>query len=301
MRYGTGTMTDAPEFSHLPAAAARLGAVLARPKTVAIACVVALAGLGWAYLAVLIAGMGGDAAAMGPGMGALDALPRAVQAICRPGFGLAPHGGLAVLAPMWAAMTLAMMLPTAGPMILTYAEIAETAARKGERIVSPLVLAAGYAVVWLGFALAASLLQLLLTRLTLLNAGMASASSLFSGAVFIGAGAYQFTPAKHACLTQCQRPFPFFFTHWQTQPKGVFRLGLRQGLYCLGCCWAMMLVVFAVGAMNVVWMAGLGIAMTIEKIGSDRTFSHVVGVGLILAGLAFLASGFLAHWPPSGI
>ena len=111
-------------------------------------------------------------------------------------------------------------------------------------------------------------------------------SALFSGAIFIGAGLYQFTSLKHACLTQCQRPFPFFFAHWQTTPRGVFRLGLQQGLYCLGCCWAMMLVMFAVGVMNVVWMAALGIVMTVEKMLSGPRFSQAVGVALIAIGVA---------------
>ena len=282
-------MTQAPDFSHLPAPSACLASALARPKAVALGCVVVLAALGWLTLAWLTAGMGGS------GSGLAGMLPASLQALCQPSFGTAAPGGIVLL--MWGAMTLAMMLPTAGPMILTYAEIAETAAKNGERIVSPLVLAAGYGLVWAGFAGAASLLQLALTRLALLDSAMASASGLFSGAIFLAAGIYQFTPLKHACLTQCQRPFPFFFAHWQTTAHGVFRLGLKQGLYCLGCCWAMMLVMFAVGTMNVVWMAGLGIVMAIEKIGSGRTFSHVVGGGLILGGVAFLLTAFTAHWP----
>jgi len=260
--------------------------------------VIALAALGWLYLALTVADMGGAGRALGPGMGVLDSLPRTVQAICRPLFGESvPAHGVALIALMWAAMTLAMMLPTAGPMILTYAEIADTAARKGERIVSPLVLAAGYMVMWLGYAVAATVAQVAFTRLALLDTGMTSASVLFSGAVFVAAGAYQFTPLKHACLTQCQRPFPFFFANWQTTAKGVFRLGIRQGLYCLGCCWAMMLVMFAVGVMNVVWMAGLGIVMTVEKIGSGRRFSHAVGAALIVAGIMMVGGAFAAHWP----
>src|SRR5207248_1390155 len=112
-----------------------------------------------------------------------------------------------------------------------YAEIAETAARKGERIASPLVLTAGYVAVWLGVAAGLSALQLILGRLSLLDPAMASASPLFSGAVFIGTGVYQFSALKHACLTQCQHPLPFFFANWTGEPRGVFRLGLRQGLY----------------------------------------------------------------------
>jgi predicted metal-binding membrane protein len=281
-------MTDTPDFSHLPTAAARLGAVVARPKMIAVGCVVLLTGLGWLTLAWLMARMGGA-----------NGLPVPLQALCTPLIGR--DTPVALIALMWAAMTLAMMLPTAGPMILTYAEIAETAARKGERIVSPLVLAVGYGLVWAGFALMATFAQLVLMRLALIDAGMGSPSALLSGAIFIGAGLYQFTPLKHACLTHCQRPFPFFFAHWQTTAKGVFRLGFRQGVYCLGCCWAMMLLMFAVGVMNVVWMAALGIVMTIEKIGSGRTFSHALGAAMILAGLVFVAAAFGAHWPDAAV
>jgi predicted metal-binding membrane protein len=272
-----------------------LASAFARPKLIAVGCVVALAALGWLYLALAIADMAGPVA---PGVGVLGGLPRAVQTLCRPLFGESvPVQGVLLIALMWGAMTLAMMLPTAGPMILTYAQIADTAARKGERIVSPAVLAAGYTVMWFAYAVVATVAQLAFTKLALMDGGMASASTLFSGAIFIAAGVYQFTPLKHACLTQCQRPFPFFFANWQTTPKGVFRLGVQQGLYCLGCCWAMMLVMFAVGVMNVVWMAGLGIVMTIEKIGSGRRFSQAVGFVLILAGIAFVAGAFAAHWP----
>ena len=245
-------------------------------------CVIALTGLGWLALGLMVSGMG------------------AFETLCRP---MALPGaawsvsGFAIVALMWGAMTLAMMLPSAAPMILTYAEIADTAARKQERIVSPFTLAAGYTVVWLGFAAVATLAQFLFTRAAWLDSGMASASGLFSGAIFIGAGVYQFSALKHACLTQCQSPFPFFFAHWQTTPRGVFRLGVQQGLYCLGCCWAMMLVMFAVGVMNVIWMAGLGVLMTIEKIGTGKRFTYALGVALIVAGAGFVLTAFAAHWP----
>ena len=93
----------------------------------------------------------------------------------------------------------------------------------------------------------------------------------------------------------------FFFTNWATTPRGVFRLGLKQGLFCLGCCWAMMAVMFAVGLMNVVWMAGLGIVMTLEKLGTGRAFTYTIGVVLIVAGVAFIITSFLAHWPVRAI
>ena len=264
------------ELPHLSPAASRLGAAFARPRVLAMVCVVVLAGLGWFTLGLHAAGV-------------LDAL-------CRPiaGGGAA---NVAVIAAMWAAMTLAMMLPSAAPMILTYAEIADTAARKNEPVVSPFVIAAGYTAVWFGFAAVATAAQLLLTRAALLDASMASASGLFSGAILIGAGVYQFSALKHACLTQCQHPFSFFFANWKTTPRGVFGLGVRQGLYCLGCCWAMMLVMFAVGVMNVIWMAGLGIVMAIEKIGTGKRFTPIVGGALIAIGIAFVLVAGVAHWP----
>lgn len=302
------TEHDDRDLVHLAPAARWLGAVVARPKWLAGLCVFALGSLGWLYLALLMSGMSGPGRALGPGMGVLDLVPRAVAALCQPAFGLRilhmPDGewgvaGFLVVALMWGAMTLAMMLPTAAPMIFTYAEIADTAARKGERIVSPFVLTAGYAAVWLGFAAAATLAQFGFTRIALLDANMASVSGLFSGTIFVAAGLYQFSALKHACLSQCQRPFPFFLAHWQTHRRGVFRLGLRQGLYCLGCCWAMMALMFAVGVMNVVWMALLGIVMAIEKMSGGHRFTHAVGVVLTCIGIAFAASAFVAHWPLS--
>ena len=268
------------DLPSLPRGEARLGALFARPKLLAVACIATLTALGWLAL------------------GALYAQASLLAVLCRPlAASLWDAGGFALVASMWAAMTLAMMLPSAAPMILTYAEIADTAARKGERVVSPFVLAAGYTLVWLGFAGAATLAQYVFTRVTLLDNGMQSTGGLFSGAIFIGAGIYQFSALKHACLKQCQSPFPFFFTNWATTPRGVFRLGVKQGLYCLGCCWAMMLVMFAVGVMNVIWMAALGVVMTLEKIDTGKSFTYFVGVALIVVGAAFLVSAFVAHWP----
>jgi predicted metal-binding membrane protein len=191
--------------------------------------------------------------------------------------------GFALVAAMWSAMTLAMMLPSAGPMILTYAEIAETAARKGERIVSPLAIAFGYTVVWLGFALVAATIQFLVAPLA-----ATSANKLFAGALFALAGLYQFTALKHACLSKCQQPFPFFFAHWQTKARGVFRLGLMQGVYCLGCCWALMLLMFATGTMNVLWMAVLGVVMTVEKMTKSAVFSRATGIVLLAIAAAIV-------------
>ncbi len=255
--------------------------LLSRPKPIALACIAVLAAAGWAALGLMLA----DTSLF--------------AALCRPSFGASsPDAAQAGLVfAMWCAMALAMMLPTAAPMILTYAELAGTAAEKREPAASPLVLAAGYVAVWFGAALLLTVLQLILMRVSLLDPAMASASPLFSGAVFIAAGLYQFSALKHACVTQCQHPFRFFFANWTAEPRGVFRLGLRQGLYCLGCCWAMMLLMFAVGVMNVAWMAALGAVMAVEKINTTTRFSRVLGAVFILAGAAFIVTSVVAHWP----
>ena len=307
-------MVPSTETPSAPGDTPALSRALRRPGTLTLASIACLVGLAWIYLGVMVGAAGRAAGAYGPGMGLfdlimagrLDAAGRTVvDVLCRPAFagmgepfGLPTGvGDLALVFLMWSAMAVAMMLPTAGPMVLTYAEIAEVAAAKRERVVSPLVLAAGYLAAWLGFAVAATALQWGLIRLALLDRGLVAASPLFSGAIFIGAGAYQFSGLKHACVTVCQRPFPYLFAHWSAEPRAVLRQGLAQGLYCLGCCWAMMLMMFAVGVMNVVWMAGLGAVMAVEKTTRTVRFGHAVGVILITIGAAFVVSSVVEHWP----
>jgi predicted metal-binding membrane protein len=270
-------------FHHLSPAAAGLLATLLRPRAIAIACLVAIAGAGWIWLGIL--------AARTPAAGGfLDLL----AALCRPG---ASAGSWSADLPpailMWSAMALAMMLPTAAPMILTYADIAESAAAKGEPIVSPFVLVAGYCAVWLGFAAAAASLQVLVIGALVPPDAPPAAAAWLAGAVFLAAGLYQFSALKQACLSACRQPFPFFFANWKTTARGVFGLGLRQGLHCLGCCWAMMLLMLAGGAMNALWMAALGAAMTIEKLTTTQRFSRAVGVVLVAAGIGFVLAGLV--------
>lgn len=267
MRYRFAVTDFATEhvLTQLSATETRLSGALSQPKRIALGCVAALTGLGWLAVGLMSA-----------------ASPLNWQALCQPS-AAGGVGELALTAPMWLAMTLAMMLPTAGPMILTYAEIAATAARKREAVVSPLVLTGGYVAVWFGFALAAAASQWMLSRAGLFDGG--SVGRLVGGMTFLIAGLYQFSALKQACLTMCQRPFPFFFSNWTTERSGVLRLGLLQGMLCLGCCWAMMLLMFALGTMNVVWMAALGVLMTIEKLSTTARFSEAMG-------LAFVAVGF---------
>src|SRR4029434_9355928 len=170
--------TSARVFGHLTPAAAGLGNIFSRPKAVVALYVVVLAGLAWLHLGVLLTGMEGYSGPFGflqAQCGSFDSLNWSVREAT-------------LVDSMWCAMTLAMMLPSAAPMILTYAEIADTAASKGERIVSPFVLAGGYATIWICFSLLVSIAQLACMRAGLLEPGMKSASGLFFGALLVSAG-----------------------------------------------------------------------------------------------------------------
>ena len=257
-------MTD-HDLGHLKPAEAFFGQALARPRL--ILCLVTLTAAGWIIVAL--------------------SSGHILHVLMPPSHGW-HTGDFVAAALMWGAMVLAMMLPSAAPMILTYAQIADTAARKGERIVSPFVLAAGYILVWLGFAIRAALLQGAMTRAALLDTVSASTHGALSGLLFVGAGLYQFSPLKHACLNQCQHPLPFFLANWTTTRFGIFRLGLRQGLYCLGCCWALMLLMFAVGVMNIVWLLILTLVIIAEKM--TTRFARPVGMLLIMIGVALAAT-----------
>ena len=267
MRYARA-MSDIArsELNFLPPVTARLARAAAQPRAIAAACVLALTALGWLYLGVMYA-QHADLFA----------------ALCQPS--AESDATVTLLIPMWSAMALAMMVPSASATILTYAEIADTAARKRIDVVSPVVIVAGYVAVWLGFALAASAAQLAIAQAGWLDPNAGKLGAYVSGVLFMLAGGYQFTTLKHACLRQCRNPFQFFFTNWQTTTRGVFRLGVKQGLYCLGCCGAAMLLMFALGVMNVVWMAALAVAMTVEKLANVKWLSHAYGVVLIGTGL----------------
>lgn len=192
------------------------------------------------------------------------------------------------LVVMWFLMAVATMLPSAAPMIRTYCEIADTARIKGEPVVHPLVLAAGYLSMWL----AASAV---FAALTLLVHAFASSVQMLdpvigptgAAALFV-AGLYQFSGLKEACLTKCKNPFSVLFSNWSVRPGRIFKLGMEQGMWCLGCCWALMLVMFAVGVMNVFWMALIGLFTLIEKQTAGRLPTRIAGVILLVWASALL-------------
>ena len=183
---------------------------------------------------------------------------------------------------MWALMAAAMMAPTALPAFATYEDLGRsTQVRFG-------ALVAGYLIVWLGFSLLAGGLQMALFGAGLVSAFGDSLSAWLSAGLLMIAGLYQFSPVKEACLSKCRAPLTFFMAHWD---EGPLRNGVRLGLVCLGCCWALMLLAFVGGVMNIAFMGLATLIMVIEKLPAyGRLLTRPLGAVLI-AGALFVALG----------
>ncbi|NKB53290.1 MAG: DUF2182 domain-containing protein [Rhizobiaceae bacterium] len=261
--------------------------------------------IAWLWLVFLAAGVsqavGPDA--VGPGMvfwrellakfdvsPADDSLLSFILKICAP---VSPGGlTLGVFLStflMWTAMSLAMMLPSAGAMIRTYADIADVAHDKGEKVVPLGILVAGYLSVWTGFALAMSLFQLLLIGAGLAGDPVFPLQGLVAGSILLLAGAYQFSGLKDACLRKCRNPFSILFARWSQSYADIFKLGADQGVFCLGCCWALMLVMLVVGTMNLAWMAFFTLFAILEKSGKGQVTSYFSGGILLVWGGLLIA------------
>jgi predicted metal-binding membrane protein len=196
---------------------------------------------------------------------------------------------LAVLL-MWAVMMVAMMLPSAAPTILLFAALTRTRAAA-----SPLPptagFAAGYVLLWGVFSLVATLAHMALEEAALVSSAMRTTTSVLNGLLLVAAGVYQWTALKHACLRNCRSPIHFVARHWRAGLGGAFRLGLFHGAYCVGCCWALMGLLFVGGVMNVAWVAALAVFVLLEKTTflGTRVGRGVSGVGLVAAGAIVLA------------
>ncbi len=186
---------------------------------------------------------------------------------------------------MWWVMMLAMMLPSAAPMILLFALVNRKQRTVGALFVPTGVFAAGYIVAWGGFSALAAGLQWSFERAALLSSMMAGTSALFGGALLIAAGIYQLTPLKQACLKHCRGPIQFITHHWRPGTFGAFRMGVEHGLFCLGCCWFLMGLLFVGGVMNLYWIIGLAVFVLLEKtIPAGHWLGRLTGVGLIAWG-----------------
>ena len=193
---------------------------------------------------------------------------------------------------MWVAMMAAMMVPASAPMIAMVATIGRNRRDRAAPYAPTAVFVAGYLAVWSGFSALATLAQWALEQAGVLDATMAGASPVFVGAVLLSAGLYQMTPLKARCLSQCRSPLGFLTMNWREGMAGAFGLGARHGAFCVGCCWALMALLFAAGVMNVFAIAALALLVLAERLLPwGERLARAVGIALTLAGLGALAVG----------
>ncbi|OWW20176.1 DUF2182 domain-containing protein [Noviherbaspirillum denitrificans] len=255
-------------------AAALLERVLRRERLVTLAGLATVVALSWAYLL----GGAGTTQDMGGMSMPMSTWPWTA-------------GHALVMFVMWLVMMMAMMLPSAAPAILLFNTVSRRSATASPY--APVLFAAGYIALWAAFSLAALLVQFLLEWAEWLTPMMESDSSQLSGALLLGAGIYQFTPLKRACLRLCRSPLEFLSAHWYPGPAGAFRMGARHGLFCVACCWGLMLLLFVGGVMNVLWIAGVAAYVFLEKVlPGGELIGYVAGLLLAAAGAGMLA-GFI--------
>lgn len=295
---------------------------LRRGQTIVLAaCIALIVGLAWLYLATIgtsmmvmapmaempmpaakdapaadsMAGMsmeGMDMAGMDMGEGAASAMEKAAATPTAPATGGALSFGL--LAAMWIVMMFGMMLPSATPMIMMAARVSQARAAGGA---APLagagVFALGYLLAWTAFSLVAAAAQTGLQHALLIGAhDMALINPIVSGTVLIAAGAYQWSPLKRLCLTNCRSPMGFLMGRWRPGALNAVRLGASHGLYCLGCCWVLMALLFVAGVMALPWVAALAVFVLLEKVApKGEWIGRAGGLAMIGAGIYLIVAG----------
>ena len=197
----------------------------------------------------------------------------------------------AAMLTMWTIMMAAMMLPGAAPMILLFATLSRKQRERQAPYTPAAVFVLGYSTIWLGFSLLATTAQWALDASAPLSPALAATSSAVAGGVLVAAGIYQFAPLKATCLKNCRTPLDFLIGHWRSGPRGAFVMGLQHGLYCLGCCWMLMALLFVGGIMNLAWIAALSLYVLLEKtLPGGRWLGRAAGLALILWGGATLSA-----------
>jgi predicted metal-binding membrane protein len=192
---------------------------------------------------------------------------------------------LTLVFTMWAIMMVGMMAPSASPMVLLFARI-QKQRNVGKPMLASGLFLLGYLLVWTGFSLVVTLVQWALHSALLISPMMVATNALLGGAVLIAAGIYQWTPAKQACLAHCRSPIGFLLNEWRDGNRGALLMGLRHGLFCTGCCWLLMLVLFVVGVMNLLWITLLTAYVLLEKFLPQAPWvSHVTGLALVVWGV----------------
>jgi predicted metal-binding membrane protein len=270
-----------------------LVAILRRDRTVVLAALLFLTALAWIYLL-----HPGGSMTMPPADSAMPGMDMGEETIPVP-TPWTPENILLTFS-MWLVMMVGMMTPSVAPVILIYARLGRQAETHRRPFGATSWFAGGYFLAWTGFSLTATIAQLALRSAALLDTNIASNNALLSGIVFILVGAYQWTKLKQRCLTQCQAPLLFIQRQggFKSDARGAFVLGVRHGVYCVGCCWPLMLLLFIGGVMNLLWIAGIAILTYLEKnFAQGRRLTRLIGVGLIIAGgfVCWFGANSLTH------
>lgn len=246
-----------------------------RDRFVVLAGLAGIIGLSWVYLYISAIQMGNMSSA-DPG--------RMME--------LRPWSGLdfTLMFLMWAIMMVAMMVPSMTPTVLLYAAVVRRIAPQQRYGATVIAFVLGYVTVWSAFSLGATVLQWSLEQLALLSPMMASSTSVFGGLLLIAAGVYQWTPAKDACLRHCRTPLAFVAHHWRFGSGGALWMGIVHGFYCIGCCWAIMGLLFVGGVMNLLWVAVIAIFVLLEKVApiGSTLGRRLSGLGLVVTGTLFI-------------
>jgi predicted metal-binding membrane protein len=257
--------------------AGNLETVLKRDRTFVIAGLAGISAIAWAYMIYLDQAMG-TSTGMEMGMTRMQ------------GWGTVDF---LLMFIMWAVMMVAMMTPSASPMILTFSGISRRRSEQRNPMVATGVFLTGYLVAWTVFSAVATVAQWQLHRAALLSSMMVSNNPLFGGMLLIGAGVFQFTPLKNACLTHCRSPIGFFMTEWREGNRGAFFMGVHHGIYCVGCCWFLMALLFVAGVMNLLWVGTIAAYVLVEKIvPSGNWVGRAVGLSIIVAGVYMATKTF---------
>ncbi len=212
------------------------------------------------------------------------------------GMGIRPWSSIDFLLmfAMWAVMMVGMMVPTAIRSVLIFVQIGTRAAARGRAWVSGYWFTAGYVLIWTFFGAVATLLQWAFDQAALLSPMMVSTSSSLGAFLLISAGVWQFSPVKNACLRQCRSPAMYLATHFRPGISGAVNLGIRHGMYCLGCCWLLMGLLFVGGVMNLLWIAAITVFVLVEKLlPATLRASSLSGWVMLLVGVGYLAWGLV--------
>ena len=246
-----------------------------RDRLVVLGGLLIAAALAWLYLIDTALDMGGDMAAGSGAMMRIEAWSLT-------------HGLL--MWAMWAVMMVAMMVPSAAPMILIFARV-DRSKGTGRAYAATTLFALGYVAVWAGFSVTATAMQWGLQNAALLSPMMVATSTILGGILFVAAGVYQWTPLKYACLKHCRSPMAFIMGHWRPGRLGAFRMGVGHGAFCLGCCGFVMGLLFVGGVMNLAWVAAITVFVVAEKLAPKGEWvARAGGVAMAAAGVYLLAA-----------